>query len=78
MKPLQLFLFLLCWAFPLSAQELVETTAGPVERRTIASGASLLIQNLPDRPVAAVTLVMPWGRAHDPQACESLHQLLSR
>ena len=78
MKPLQLFLFLLCWAFPLSAQELVETTAGPVERRTIASGASLLIQNLPDRPVAAVTLVMPWGRAHDPQACESLNKILSR
>ena len=78
MRPLLLLLFLLSWAFPLSAQELVETTAGPVERRTLAGGASLLVQSLPDRPVAAVTLVMPWGRGHDPQACESLNKILSR
>lgn len=78
MKPLPWILFLLCWAFPLSAQELVETTAGPVERRTLPGGAGLLVQSLPDRPVAAVTLAMPWGRAHDPQACESLNKILSR
>lgn len=78
MKPLLLLLFLLYWAFPLSAQETVETTAGAVERRGLAGGASLLLQNLADRPVAAVTLVMPWGRAHDPQSCESLNKILSR
>ncbi len=78
MKPLLLVLFLLCWAFPLLAQERVETTAGPVERRTLAGGSTLVLQALPDRPVAAVTLVMPWGRGHDPQACESLNRILSR
>ncbi len=78
MKPLLLFLLLLCWAFPLSAQELVETTAGSVERRSLAGGSTLLVQALPDRPVAAVTLVMPWGRGHDAQACESLNKILSR
>lgn len=78
MKPLLLLLFLLCWAFPLFAQEQVETTAGPVERRTLAGGSTLVLQTLPERPVAAVTLVMPWGRGHDPQACESLNRILSR
>ncbi|MBX3166419.1 MAG: insulinase family protein [Candidatus Eremiobacteraeota bacterium] len=78
MKPLLLLLFLLCWAFPLPAQERVETTAGPVERRTFAGGSTLVLQALTDRPVAAVTLVMPWGRGHDPQACEFLNQILAR
>ena len=78
MKPLLLLLLVLCWAFPLSAQELVETTAGAIERRTLPGGTRLLLQSLPDRPVAAVTLVMPWGRGHDPQACESLNKILSR
>lgn len=78
MKPLLLFLLVLCWAFPLSAQESLATLAGPVERRSLAGGANLVLQNLPDRPVTAVTLVMPWGRDHNAQGCETLNRILSR
>ena len=78
MKPLLPFLLVLCWAFPLSAQESLPTLAGPVERRSLAGGANVVLQNLPDRPVTAVTLVMPWGRDHHAQGCETLNRILSR
>lgn len=78
MKPLLLILLLLCWAFPLSAQETLATLAGPVERRSLAGGANLILQNLPDQPVTAVTLVMPWGRDHHSLGCETLNRILSR
>ncbi len=78
MKPLLLFILVLCWAFPLSAQERLETIAGPVERRGLAGGAIVIQQCLPDRPVLSVTLAMPWGRGHDPQACETLNRILAR
>ena len=78
MKPLLLFILVLCWAFPLSAQETLETTTGPVVRRGLASGATLVQQCLPDRPAFSVTLAMPWGRGHDPQACDTLNRILAR
>jgi len=64
-------------AFPLAAQERVETCCGPVERRQMTNGTSLVLQPLPNQPVVALTLVFPWGRRHA-SGYEILNRLLSR
>ena len=79
MKPLLWKVILvLLWAFPLAAQEMVETSAGLVERRLLVNGATAVLQPLPDRPVVALTLVFPWGQANDPERCDYLNRILSR
>lgn len=42
------------------------------------NGAQAVLQPLADRPVAALTLVFPWGRAHDPLRCDWLNRILAR
>jgi predicted Zn-dependent peptidase len=69
---------LMLWALPLKAQERIETSAGLVERRLLVSGASVILQPLAHRPVVAMTLVFPWGRAHDPERCDYLNRVLAR
>ena len=79
MRPLLFKVILVfLWTFPLSAQEMVETCAGVVERRTFVNGAAAVLQPLPDSPVAAVTLAFPWGRGDGPATCDLLNQILSR
>lgn len=71
-------LLLVCLlAFPVWAQETVETPSGPVEVRPLNTGTAVL-QCLPDRPVCAITLVTPWGRADQGGMAETLNRALAR
>lgn len=71
-------ILVLCWAFPLAAQEMVETCAGVVERRQLLNGANAVLQPLANRPVVALSLVFPWGRSNDPLRCDWLNRILAR
>jgi predicted Zn-dependent peptidase len=71
-------LLLICWlAFPLAAQEILDTPAGPLARKVMASGSVVLTQHAPF-PVVAVTLAHGWGRAHDPANARGTVELLNK
>jgi predicted Zn-dependent peptidase len=50
-------------AFPVLAQEVIETPAGPVSAFRLSNGTSVVTQLLPERPLCCITLTCPWGRS---------------
>jgi len=74
---LKVFLFLRL-TFPLAAQEMIETPGGLSQRTPLNQGGTFVCQRLADRPVVAISLVQPWGRADDPPGRPGLVDFLGR